>query len=256
MKKLILALLAVSTIGAANAQKNSILIYGQAGVNTGKQDSGNGTESKSVNWMVNPGAGFQFTDNITVGLQGGIWSVFEENRSSNAAQTQWNRNAFEQREWQAGVFFRYEKRLSKLFTVFTQLDLSYISGTDISENETRTLDFVNNSVVETVIYNYDYYNGFQAFVQPVIKVDVYKGVALNFSFGGLAYRTISYDTPKAPAPLNSTVDQSGLVFTWGQQAHFGISQNIRCKTRTGNVKPMDDLRPMRMGNDDEDEDDE
>lgn len=253
MKKIILALLAVSTLGAANAQKNSTLIYGNAGFNTSKEDAGNGTEMKSLNWMINPGVGYQFTDNITVGLQGGIWSQFEENRMANPAQTQWMRMATEQREWQAGVFFRYEKKLTNLFTLFTQLDLSYISGQDATENETRTVDFTNDRIVETVIYNYDYYNGFQAFVQPVIKMNVYKGVALNFSFGGLAYRTTSYDTPKAPSPLNNTIDQSGLVFTFGQQMNFGISHNIACKRKTGNVKPMDDLRPMRVSDDSEDD---
>lgn len=251
MKKLILALLAVSTIGAANAQKNSILVYGNTGFSTSKTDNGGGTEMKSFNWNVNPGVGYQFTDNITVGVQGGIWSHFNENRSANALNTQWNRNAAEQREWQAGAFFRYTKAIGNTFALFAQVDLSYVSGQDISEAETRAVDFASNSIVETRIYGYDYYNGFQAFVNPMIAVFVSKGLALNFGVGGLGYRTISYDTPKSPTALNGTIDESNLYLNFGKQFSFGISKNFGCKGKKGNVKPGDDLRPMKVEADDE-----
>lgn len=253
MKKLILALLAVSTFGVANAQKNSILIYGNAGFDAGHTDMGKGFENRNLNWNVNPGVGYQFTDNITVGVQGGINSMFKENRTANATQTQWNRMASEQREWQAGVFLRYSKKFSNIFSMFTQLNLSYVSGQDVSENETRAVDVPSNSIVNTVIYGYDYYNGFQAMINPMIKVNVYKGVALNFGFGGLGYRTISYDTPKSPTALNNIIDQSNFMFTFGKQFSFGITTNIATHKKTGNVKPGDDLRPMKMMDDDDDE---
>lgn len=253
MKKLILALLAVSTIGAANAQKNSILVYGNVGLNTGKTDMGKGFENRSFNWMVNPGVGYQFTDNITVGLQGGIWSQFEENRSADALQTQWMRNASEQREWQAGAFFRYTHYLGSIFSMYAQLDLNYVSGQDVSENETRTIDNPSNSIVETIIYGYDYYNGFQAFVNPYIAINVHKGLALNFGFGGLGYRTISYDTPKSPTALNGVIDQSNFMLTFGKQYSVGFTKNFACKCKKGNMKPGDDLRPMKVINDADDE---
>lgn len=253
MKKLILALLAVSTIGAANAQKNTILTYGNVGVNGNQTDMGQGFESKSFNWMINPGVGYQFDDNITVGLQGGIWSQYEENRNANGTQTQWNRLSSEQREWQAGAFFRYTKTFGNIFSIFTQLDLSYVSGQDVSENETRTVDVPSNSIVQTILYGYDYYNGFQAYITPMVSVHVYKGMALNFGFGGLGYRTISYDTPKSPTALNGIIDQSNFLFEFGNQFSFGISRNISCKCKKGNMKPGDDLRPMKIINDADDE---
>lgn len=253
MKKLILALMAVSTIGVANAQKNSVLVYGNAGLMTNKSDNGGGFENRSFNWHINPGVGYQFTDNITVGLQGGIWSMFNENRSSNGLQTQWMRDAMETREWTAGAFFRYTKRLNNTFAVFAQLDLSYVSGQDVSENETRTVDNASNSIVETVLYGYDYYNGFQGSITPMVQVFVHKGLALNFGIGGLGYRTISYDVPKAPTALNPTIDQSGFGLTFGQQFSFGISKNFACKCKKGNVKPGDDLRPMKIEQDEDDE---
>ncbi len=252
MKKLILALLAVSSLGVANAQKNSVLVYGNIGLATGKTDNGGGTENRYFDWNINPGVGYQFTNNITLGLQGGIWSMFEENRTSPALNT-WNRNAMETREWQAGVFFRYTKPVNNWLSLFTQLDLNYVSGQDVSEAETRAVDFAANKIVETIIYGYDYYNGFQGSITPMVQVFVHDGMALNFGIGGLGYRTISYDTPKSPTALNGTIDQSGFYFTWGNQFNFGVSKNFGCKTRTGNVKPGDDLRPMKVEDDKDDE---
>lgn len=252
MKKLILALLAVSSIGVASAQKNSVLVYGTLGLSHDKTDNGGGTENRQFDWNVSPGIGYQFTNNITVGLQGGIMSHFEENRMSPAANT-WNRNAMETREWQAGAFFRYTKPVNNWLSLFAQVDLSYVSGQDVSEAETRAVDFAANKVVETLIYGYDYYNGFQASITPMVQVFVHDGMALNFGFGGLGYRTISYDTPKSPTALNGTIDQSSFMFTWGNQFNFGVSKNFNCKTKTGNVKPGDDLRPMKVEADDDDE---
>ncbi len=253
MKKLILALLAVSTISTADAQKNSVLVYGNAGLSTNQNDNGGGSESKDFNWHINPGVGFQFTDNITIGVQGGLWSEFSEVRSANAANTAWQRDASEYREWQAGAFFRYTKYFGNIFAMFTQVDLNYVSGQNVSEAETRMVDFNANQIVEQVIYNYDYYNGFQAFITPMISANVHKGLALNFGIGGLGYRTISYDTPKSPSPLNPTIDQSNFIFNFGNQFSFGITKNFACKCKTGNVKPGDDLRPMRMEAEDDDE---
>lgn len=252
MKKLILALLAVSSLGVANAQKNSVLVYGNVGLATEKTDNGGGSEHRDFDWNVNPGVGYQFTNNITIGVHGGIWSMFHEERNSPSPLT-WNRDATETREWQAGVFLRYTKPVNNWISVFTQLDLSYVSGQDVSEAETRAVDFVNNRVVETLIYGYDYYNGFQGTITPMVAIFVHDGMALNFGIGGLGYRTISYDTPKSPTPVNSTIDQSGFFFNWGSQFNVGISKNFRCKTRTGNVKPGDDLRPMKVEADDEDD---
>jgi len=250
MKKLILALLAVSAIGVANAQKNSILVYGNTGISTNKTDNGGGSENRSFNWHINPGAGYQFTDNITVGVQGGIWSIFDENRTSPKLGT-WSRNAMEQREWQAGAFFRYTKTFSPIFSMFTQLDLSYVSGQNVSEMETRVVDNATNSIVETLIYGYDYYSGFQGMITPMLAINVHQGLALNFGIGGLGYRTISYDTPKSPSPINAAIDQSNFYVNFGQQFSFGITKNFACKCKTGNVKPGDDLRPMKVDEDDE-----
>lgn len=244
MKKLILALLAVSAFGTANAQKKSILVYGNLGLYADKTDNGGGSEMRSFNWNVNPGVGYQFTDHLTLGVQGGIWSQFSENRNSPVLNT-WNRNASEMREWQAGVFARHTHYFNNIISMFCQLDLSYVSGQDVSENETRMVNTATNSITETVIYGYDYYNGFQAFITPQVSVHVADGFALNFGFGSMGYRTISYDVPKSATALRPTIDQSNFVFNYGKQFTFGIQRNFACKKKTGNVKPGDDMRPMK-----------
>lgn len=250
MKKIILALLAVSSLGVANAQKNSVLVYGNAGISTYKTDNGGGSENKGFNWNVNPGVGYQFHNNLTVGVQGGFGSMFSENRNSPAKDT-WNRNAMEKREWSAGAFFRYTKSFGSIFAAFAQLDLSYLSGQDIYENETRVVDNMQNKIVETRIFGYDYYNGFQASITPAVAIFVHKGVALNLGIGGISYRTISYDVPKAPTATNGVIDASSFDVTFGKQFNIGVSRNIACKCKKGSMKPGDELRPMKIEEDEE-----
>lgn len=246
MKKFMLALLAVSVFGTANAQKGTILKYGTAGLYTDKNDNGGGNETRNFNWHINPGLGYQFTDNITVGLQGGFWSQFNETRTGNPTNTAWTRNAMEMREWQIGAFFRYTEYFGNIFFMYGQLDLSYVQGQDASEMETRTVNFGTGNVDETVVYNYDYYNGFQVMYSPMIGAFVTDGLALNFGFGQIGYRNISYDAPKVS-------DQNNFVFKWGKQFSFAISKNFAVKHKTGNVKPGDDLRPLKMNDNEDDE---
>lgn len=243
MKKLMFALLAVCMAGTAGAQKNSILAFGDAHFATKKDDMGGGSEHRSLNWGINPAIGYQFTKNITLGVQGGYNSMWNENRNSPAINS-WDRVATEKREWHAGVFFRYTHNLNKTFSVFDQINLSYFSGEDATETENRAV--TGGTIVNTTTVASDVYNGFQASWAPMIMAHVYKGFALNFGFGGLAYRTYSYDV----APTTG----SEFMFTFGQQFNFGISQNFSCHCKKGHMKPGDDLRPMKMDmSDDEDE---
>src|SRR5690606_8039865 len=107
MKKLLLAFLAVASVATANAQKNSFLLYGNAGVTTGTTDFGarTGTEDET-SWNVSPGFGFQFNKHLTVGLQGGYaaWNNVGINVATPGMRT---KNTNTSREWKAGAFFRY-----------------------------------------------------------------------------------------------------------------------------------------------------
>ena len=104
MKKLFLALLAVASVATANAQKNTFLLYGNAGVNTGKTDNGAavGTETETA-WNVSPGFGYQFNHHLTVGVQGG-YNAWKNEVVNTPSATSTIKNTATAREWQAGVF--------------------------------------------------------------------------------------------------------------------------------------------------------
>lgn len=245
MKKLILALLAVSVFTTADAQKGTILKYGTAGIAYDKSDAGGGNEYRSLNWHINPGLGYQFTDHVTIGLQGGYRSDFTEDRMTPAVD-QWVRNAYEQREWHLGAFFRYTHYFSNIFFMFGQVDLSFVSGQDIAEMEDRYADYSLNTIVETVNYNYAYYNGFQASYTPMVGVFVNDGLALNFGIGNISYRTTSYY--KGGTGTNNSFDMN-----LGNQFNFGISKNIDPHHWHKHMKPGDDLRPLIIIEDEDDD---
>lgn len=240
MKKLILALLAVATVGSASAQKNTFLVYGNAGVNWGKTDNGivTGTD-EGTTWNINPGVGFQFNNHLTVGLQGG----YGANKSVNTITN--NKTTMTDREWQAGVFFRYTQPLNPTFNFWTQLDLGYVSGK--STHEIITTTGTSSVVSNPAGLNNDMYNGFQAMLTPAIGVNVHKGLALNFGIGGLGYRTVNYE--KNPTTMNN------FVVTFGQQFNVGISKNFgcNCSKSRGHREPGMDHRKHKKMTDEDDE---
>lgn len=236
MKKILLAMLAMATVSVANAQKNTILTYGTAGVSTNKVDNSGGNEIRNVNWHVMPGIGYQFTDHITVGLQGGFGQMRTE--TDQVALNVLTKTLNVNNDWSAGVFFRYTYRVNKWFAFFDQLDLSYLSGKQYTE---VTAAGIRAPRVE------DTYNGFGARLFPAVQLFVYDGFALNFNFGGLEYRTTTMD--KAPTTTSS------FDLTLGNQFNFGISRNLGgCCHKGGHMKPGDDYRPIKMLKDDEDDD--
>lgn len=280
MKKLILALLAVSTITAANAQKNSILVYGSAGANF---DNDNMSQSNApsitkpwtdvdVNnksYFFAPGIGYQFNRNMTIGIQGAYSSAKTE-WLQNQTHLNWPtaKTAIETDEWTVGAFYRYTKYLSTLFSVYGQVNAGYVQG-DVELSETVPNIFGANTLQTNASTEY---NGFQGEIFPAFAINVHKGWALNFGFGGIRYRSLSYDSSPTMGinntgnPLNPYMglrpDHSNQFdFTLGQQINLTITKNIGCgkikRSRGGNMDTGDDAR--RSGKDrdkDADEDDE
>lgn len=254
MKKLILALIAVATVYTADAQKGSVLAYGTAGIHTMKNDNGGGNDSKQFNWNINPGVGYQFTKNITVGLQGGFQNMKNTTNVSTTtgAITTLTETITKSNEWQAGVFFRYGMRISKLFTLYDQVDLSYLAGKSTSDVKSTTA----GTTVTTPQVITGEQNGFQARLFPALQMHVKDGMALNFSFGGLQYRTVTTDVPGIGGAPTTTSTSSSFDITLWQQMNFGISYNFGggncCAKGAGN--PSDDLRPMKIDADQDDDD--
>lgn len=217
MKKLLLSILAIGSFAAAEAQPGSILAFGNVGITTVK----NTDKSNDVNWNVNPGIGYQFDKHWTVGLVGGYAS-----QGSKPENGKWSST----KDWNIGAFGRYTMPLGSIFAVYGQLEAGY-------QNEHSSFDGkkVDNSNL----------NGFYAAFAPAIGVNVYKGFALNFGFGGLGFNTLKSEVSGSNA-------QSTFNLTFGQQVNIGISKNFGCGHKMkGHHEPMDDTRHMNTSDDED-----
>ncbi len=178
-------MLAMTTMTiASQAQTGSILVYGEAGISSSKDPS----ENKYTSWQVAPGIGYQFTKNWTAGVTG-FYGKSKYNPVVGANSTESN--------YGAGLFARYTVPLNSTFSIFGQAEGLYTGGEDNGTDE---------------------YNGFVARVFPAVRVDIGRGVALNFDFGGIQYRSTKQDG----------ADESNTNFdvTLGGQSNFGVSINI------------------------------
>ncbi len=242
MKKLVLALLAVASIGTANAQKGSVLVYGTAGVDFNNVDNGAAVGSdKTTMWNITPGIGYQISNHITLGVQGGYMNTLRETAGTNGnvPPIYMMENTRKDREWTVGAFFRHTQHLVGIFSMWTQLDAGYVAGKWTNENL-----LLSNPAIITK--GSDTYNGLQFALTPAIAVAVHNGWALNFSVGGLRYRTVTYET----AP--TTINHFGITF--GNQFNIGISKNIGgCCSGHHHMGPNGDMHKMKKTVD-EDED--
>lgn len=140
-------------------------------------------------------------------------------------------------EYSAGVFFRHTHYFNNIFAAWHQIDLSYIGGG-------QRLELPLAPDVDTFMFN-----GFQATLTPAIAVMVAKGVALNFSVGGLGFRTTTTDLGG-----NFEEKNSSFYVTMGQQFNFGITKNINCKRKMrGSGEPGMERRRLNTEDDEEEE---
>jgi len=204
MKKLILSaiILSAATV-TVNAQANSILLYGNAGYHSNKDFSGDKTRAYNFNL----GLGYQFDQHWTTGVYGSFGSDRILVYSPTNNKEFWNfRNTYE-----AGAFLRHTIGLGKIFAVFNQLNAGYIGSTSgVTDN--------NGSNFTA--------NGFHANLTPYVGVNVYKGFALNFSFGGLDYKTQS----------GHGATSNSFDVTFGSQFSVGVSKNFACYSRKHHAK--------------------
>lgn len=237
MKKLFLALVAMALLTNANAQKNSILVYGTASFGTDKTEMGAATSTNN-SCSINPGIGYQFSHKSTIGIQGGYGMMNTINSASFAGINFELQNKIS--EWQAGAFYRYTCNLNKIFSIFGQVNAGYFSGMTSQD----TVGIIAVGKFE------DTYNGFAVSAFPAIGVNVHKGWALNFAFGGIGFQTATWD--------KANMTNTAFDVTFGQQINVGISKNIFCghKKHKGHAEPGHDMRKHKMDKDDEEDEDE
>lgn len=193
MKKIFLsALLIGGAAVAANAQANSVLVYGELGIGTTKS----ATDDKTFNFRFNPGIGYQFNDNWTVGLAGGFNTM--RVRANKAKDWSFVNG------YNAGVFVRHTMPVGKIFALFSHLEAGYMG--------TATGTTASNSTYNS--------NGFYARLTPAIAVYVVDGLALNFGFGGVEFNSLKFE--------GATQANTSFDLTWGSQFNIGVSKNIFC----------------------------
>ncbi|MEI8278809.1 MAG: outer membrane beta-barrel protein [Bacteroidota bacterium] len=235
MKKIILALLTTCSVAAVNAQTNSILLYGDLGVNRNSTDAGSnmGTTTRTT-WDFMPGIGYQFTRHVTLGLQGGYGSMQNDFPNNGTV----NRNSTFDSKWGMGMFLRYTENLGRTFAIYGQFNAGYI-GTQHREDNTNT----NGGSTTTTL------NGFGASVYPAVRVNVYRNFALNFNFGGFDLAVLSGDNGVGGT---RTADHFG--FNFGRQMNVGVSKNFGCCVRPHHhdEEPAMENRRMRSSDDDDD----
>lgn len=185
MKKMFLSVLLMTGIAlASQAQKGSVLVYGNLNIGTEKDASDN----KYSSFSINPGVGYQFTNNWTAGITGGYGTTKYDPVIGNEQKT--NQYAF-------GIFGRYTHSLGSIFSLYGQADVLYRGR----ENSAGTK-----------------YNGFGVAITPAVQLNVSNGFALNFGFGG-----INFNTEKMKG-ANDGSSSFGLNF--GEQFNIGISKNF------------------------------
>ncbi len=189
MKK-VLIIMTLALVSFANAQKGSILVAGDLGYATRKQ----GVDNQSQ-LSFNPKVGYQFSDNMTVGIDAGIGSYKQPigggyDRTDNSTKL--------------GAFLRYGKSLGGVFSIYADLGAGIQNSKSSNTNPASTEQKAN---------------GFYVGITPAVAIDLKKSFCLNFSIGGL-----NYDSIKGTAPGSEASNTFRLTF--GGYPTIGISKNF------------------------------
>jgi hypothetical protein len=203
MKKLMLAVLVlISLTEAANAQKGSYLLYGNVGF-TSSTDYYGGT---SNTYVINPGIGYQFSNNWTLGLNIAVGGTRQQTEIANVSIDGYSNTNY----FNVGPFLRRAYSISNIFSVYGQLEVNYLSGT-----------------TNPYLLSSGSYSGFGTDLFPAIGINIKNGWALNLAFGGISYQTKSYKGDyyaNNQTVTNSPTNQFAVTF--GQSAIIGISKNF------------------------------
>jgi len=230
MKRLILALLAAGTVITANAQEpRSILLYGDVSFHTNRAGDNPAGSSFGPNkytvWQATPGVGYQFNHNWTVG--GNVsWGQNAVKDGATVTDTTVN-------NYRLGAFARYSQyiRRSEIFFWFAQYEFAYQGGYTTNNGNEAT----------------NKHNGITTRLFPAIGINVGRGLALNFSIGGLDYTTDKMQ--------DATYSSNTFNFTFGNQFNFGLSKNFNCGHKMhAHHEPGDEVH-RRKADKMEDEDD-
>ena len=199
MKKVLILFTAMAVIGIiSNAQSGSVLLYGDLGIS----NTNSAADLNTTKYKLNPGIGYQFNDNWTVGANLNFYGQTVENSSTMKTKTP---------SFGVGPFLRYSHSFSKTFAFYTQLNAHYLAGktkvetTGAADTETK-------------------WTGFEAYIAPALFINFKNSFGLNFGFGKLGF-----DTRKVDGASNSTTE---FVFDFDWDSFtIGVSKNFGGKKK-------------------------
>jgi hypothetical protein len=186
---MIILLIAIGAIGA-RAQKNSLLVYGNAGY------SSTNDASYSNAYSFRPGVGYQFADHLTAGVNIGAWGNKDEHAGMPGSYVRTH-------SFEAGPFFRYTQPFGSIFAIYGQCDVNYQHST------------TNDDASQAMSTR----NGLVSRVWPAIGINIKNGFALNFKFGEISY---AYSKMKGGGSSSAFLAD----FNWTTGFQFGISKNF------------------------------
>ncbi|MFH6958316.1 outer membrane beta-barrel protein [Flavobacterium aquidurense] len=137
-------------------------------------------DDKSTNFEFSPKIGYQFGDHWTVGVEGAIATL----NTKGSEKTE---------NYKTGGFVRYSADISDLFSFYTDLGAGYQNSSS------------NNA------------KGVYASLEPGLYINIKRGLALNFSIGGINYDNI--DGTNSPR-------KERFAFDFGKSFNIGISKNF------------------------------
>ena len=240
MKKMILSLLAVGAVASAQAQRDgSILIYGNAGIQTTKNTFNAGVPgsvdqvNKTTNWQFEPGVGYNFNNKWAAGLNinlSGGKETWEPSTPGSVSDVK----TF---DLAVGPFVRYTHDFNKMFFAYKQLNVSYLRGKETFVFPSPSTDIENT------------YSGFSINVMPAVGVNLNHHFAITFNVGGLGYQSVTWDNEGT-----SENKESGFTLDFGRGFMFGLQANLGGVTRKakGYIEPGTEHRMMDTSDDDDD----
>lgn len=204
MKKLILTA-AVAVFGLVSAQKNTLLVGGNVAYNTTKTELTSNTDSKTDTFEFSPTIGYQFSDNMTVGVNTSFSSIkdatdFTFGSNVYNAEIKESINKF-------GAFVRYAQPLSNIFAVYGDLGAGYQTG------KVENFDTLSNVTTTSK------YNGMYVQFTPALFINFKNSFGLNFNIGGLGYSTMKNDA--------TNLKTNSFNFSFGKEFGIGISKNFK-----------------------------
>ena len=197
MKKVFL-IFTLTLFSIVNAQKRTVLVAGSVGYDNIKL-SNSTTDYKNNTLNLSLKIGYQFSNNLTFGIESTISNTNSEMKGKVAEATSSDSKGS---GLNIGPFLRYSKSLGGIFFAYSDLGLGIISEKNTYSDSP---DFPNK--------------GIYAYITPALAINIKKGFCLNFSLGGLGYKS----TKDGQVEVET---RHTFYFNFGQQPTIGISKNF------------------------------